>query len=93
MTGIGSRGQDLDGEDKTFFLISSDDTSLKAFKFDVLLLIKQTSFQICESLSLSLLKDSLIFDTLVWTNSPKISGKLFVGVLVGKGVLLVIPFI
>ena len=27
---IGSRGQDLDGEDKTSFLISSDYTSLKA---------------------------------------------------------------
>ena len=36
MVGIGSRGQDLDGEDKT------DDTSLKALKFDISLLIKQT---------------------------------------------------
>ena len=81
---IGSRGQGLDGEDKTNFLIPSLNS----------LLIKQTSFQICESLSLPLLKDSLIFDSLViWTNSPKTSGKSFVNVLVGKGFLLVVPFI
>ena len=92
--GIGSRGQDLDGEDKTIFLISSNDKSLKALKFDISLLIKQTSFKIYESLSLSLLKDSLISDYLVLKNSPKTSGKSFVGVLVvGKGFLLVIPFI
>ena len=36
---IGSRGQDLDGEDKTIFLISSDGTCLKALKFDISLLI------------------------------------------------------
>ena len=31
--GIGSRGQDLDGVDKTIFLMSSKDTSLKSLKF------------------------------------------------------------
>ena len=34
LVGIGPRGQDLDGEDKTIFLISSDDTCVKALKFD-----------------------------------------------------------
>ena len=93
VVGIGSRGQDLDGEDKTIFLISSDDASLKSLQFDISLPIKQTSFKICESLSLSLLLDSLNFDTLVWKYSPKTSGKSFVGVLVGKGSLLVVSFI
>ena len=44
--GIGSRGQDLDGEDKTIFLISSGNTSLNSLKFDISLIIKQTSFKI-----------------------------------------------
>ena len=46
VVGIGSRGQDLDGVDKAIFLISSDDTSPKSSKFDISLLIKQTSYKI-----------------------------------------------